>query len=107
MWMLWFTFKVIFETIPIGWLCGGGGGPKVIIKLTQSSLAEAWTELGKNSNSTDKLNKIGTSISDMRKDCTCQRTRFDDNKMSTFFPGSMAHGVKSRNYYSLGFCGQT
>jgi hypothetical protein len=47
MWMLWFTFKVIFETIPIGWLCGGGGGPKVIIKLTQSSLAEAWTELGK------------------------------------------------------------
>ena len=40
--MLWFTFKVIFETIPIGWLCGGGGGPKVIIKLTQSSLAGAW-----------------------------------------------------------------
>ena len=43
----------------------------------------------------------------MRKDCTCQRNRFDDNKMSAFFPGSMAHGINSRNYYSLGFCGQT
>jgi hypothetical protein len=33
--MLWFTFKVIFETIPGGWL----GGSKVIIKLAQSSLS--------------------------------------------------------------------
>ena len=40
--MHWFTFEVIFETIPGGWVGGGGnkgcgGGNKVIIRLTQSS----------------------------------------------------------------------
>ena len=41
--MLWFTFEVIFGTIPGGWV---GGGNKVKIRLTQSSWAGAGTELG-------------------------------------------------------------
>ena len=35
--MLWFTFEVLFETIPVGWLVGGVGGNKVVIVLAQSS----------------------------------------------------------------------
>jgi hypothetical protein len=38
--MLWFTFEVIFETIPVGGGVGGvggGGGNKVVIILAQSS----------------------------------------------------------------------
>ena len=40
----------------------GRGGKEVIIRLTQSSLAEAGTELGKNVNLISENNKGGTFL---------------------------------------------
>jgi hypothetical protein len=45
--MLWFTFKVTFETIPGGWLAGWVAGKEMIIILPQVQLElELGLELG-------------------------------------------------------------